>query len=246
MIYCGLTTCFRVLRRDNCLISCLSSMTRHEAYHAMEPAIRLSNDHYPYFNCSFFLMCCMGLDVSSMLCMAQRDSLMQTSARAGFTSTVATRKTEPSLCTPKHSFFKMAAPNPPPPPRPPDGPPDVVRHPNCFRVQARQDRSTTHQLDAQGLLRFYPTIPSEVMNAPSGGTIQMSHPERYLPPSGGHYVVGDSERVQVPVSLGSTRCANCFQRFEQDSKCFRKQCPNACGYCDQRHDTTAVSLKQPL
>ena len=139
----------------------------------------------------------------------------------------------------------MAAPNPPPPPPPPDGPPDVVCHPNCFRVQARQDRSTAHQLDAQGLLRFYPTIPNEVMNASSGGTTQMSHPERYLPPSGGHYVVGDLERVQVPGSLGSTRCANCFQQFEQNPECYHKRCPNAYDYCGERHDPNEVSQQQP-
>jgi hypothetical protein len=140
----------------------------------------------------------------------------------------------------------MAAPNPPPPP-PPDGQPssshtppqpgpsDSAHHRNCFRVQARQDRSTAHQLDAQGLLRFYPTIPNEVMNAPSGGTIQMSHPERYLPPPGGHYVVGDTERVQVPDSLGSTRCANCFHGFQQDGECLQHRCPNPCGYCGKYH-----------
>lgn len=67
-------------------------MTPHEAYQAMELVTRLSNGHYPYFNCSLVLMCCMGLEVSPMLCMVQRGSLIQTSARAGFTPTVATRQ----------------------------------------------------------------------------------------------------------------------------------------------------------
>ena len=154
----------------------------------------------------------------------------------------------------------MAAPNPPspPPPPPPDGqqssshtPPepgslDSARHPNCARVQVRQDRSTAHQLDAQGLLRFYPTIPNEVMNAPSGGTIQMSHPERYLPSSGGHYVVGETDRVQVPDSLGNARCANCFQFFQLDGARLQGRCPDPCGYCGGRHDPNEVSQPQPF
>lgn len=149
----------------------------------------------------------------------------------------------------KLDLFTMGGPNPPyadgspsfsyAPPHP--GPSDPVHHPNCLRVQARQDRSTAHQLDAQALLRFYPHVPDEIMNARSSDIIRMSHPDRYLPPRGGHFVVGDTDRVQIPDSLGITRCANCFQDFQQDGECSQDQCPNACGYCGERHDSNKVS-----
>jgi hypothetical protein len=152
----------------------------------------------------------------------------------------------------EHALFTMGTPNPPHA----DGSPsssrallpqaqpassELVRHPKCLRVQARQDRSTAHQLDAQALLHFYPHIPDEVMNTKSGGTIYMSHPDRYLPPRGGHFVVGDRERVRVPDSLGNNRCANCHRDMQQDGKCRQHQCPNACGYCGKYHDPNKVS-----
>ena len=133
----------------------------------------------------------------------------------------------------KDALFTRDAPNPPPPP--------AVYHPNCARVQARQDCSTEHQLDAEKLLRYYPHIPDEVMNAPNDSKIEMLHPRRYLPPTGGHFVVGDAERVQAPSRLGSTRCANCFQNLQQNVACKQGQCPNTCGYCGGYHDSKKVS-----